>query len=218
MAVLDVLCYRGVRWMRIWVSEVLPRVPCPQPSSIVMPCRAFGSISQHPSFSLWLLPKHCVILSQAENYSFIFPSTFFLKVNGCLLLLFVFYSCFMADLFPKLQSSYSFPHRQMSWNPSSPGSRGLCHQLATGLLFLDSLLPIRSHLRSSSLLGKCAGNTVLAPVCLKCLYSTCTLGWWLKLVFLSEFWICLFIVCKFPVSCWQADHDLLWFACPVPAW
>ena len=102
MAVLDVLCYWGVRWMRIWVSEALPRVPCPQPSSIVMPSRVFGSISQHPSFSLWLLPKHCVILSQAKGYSFIFPSTFFLKVNGCLLLLFVFYSVFMADLFPKL--------------------------------------------------------------------------------------------------------------------
>ena len=37
MAVLDVLCYWGVRWMRIWASEALPRVPCPQPSSIVMP-------------------------------------------------------------------------------------------------------------------------------------------------------------------------------------
>lgn len=212
MAVLNVLCYLGVRWMRIWVSETLPRVRCPQPSSIVMPCAVFGSISQHPSlwlFSLWLLQKHCVILSQAEDYSFIFPSAFFLKVSGRLLLLFVFYSVLMMDLFPKLQSCSSFLHRQMSWSPSSPGSQGLCRQLATALLFLGSLLPIGSHLRLPSLLGKCTGNTVLGAVCLEYLYSTCTLGWLLKLVFLSEFWICLFIVCKFPVSYWQISRDLL---------
>lgn len=152
-----------------------------------MPCTVLGSISQHPSFSLWLLQKHCVILSQAEDYGFIFPSTFFLKVNGRQILLFAFYSVFMTDLFPKLPSCSSFLHRQMCWNPSSPGSQGLCHQLATGLLFLGSLLPIRSHLRLSSLLGKCTGNTVLAAVCLKYLYSTCTLRWLLKLVFLLEF-------------------------------
>lgn len=145
MAVLNVLCYLGVRWMRIWVSETLPRVRCPQPSSIVMPCAVFGSISQHPSlwlFSLWLLQKHCVILSQAEDYSFIFPSAFFLKVSGRLLLLFVFYSVLMMDLFPKLQSYSSFLHRQMSWSPSSPGSQGLCRQLATGLLFWAPCCPL----------------------------------------------------------------------------
>lgn len=98
MAVLNFLCYLGVRWMRIWVSETLPRVRCPQPSSIVMPRAVFGSISQHPSFSLWLLQKHCVILSQAEDYSFIFPSAFFSKlvvVSYCYLFftLFLWWIC-----------------------------------------------------------------------------------------------------------------------------
>ena len=31
MAVLNVLCYLGVRWIRIWVSEILPGFAAPSP-------------------------------------------------------------------------------------------------------------------------------------------------------------------------------------------
>ena len=133
------------------------------------------------------------MLSQAEGYSFIFPSTFFLKVNGCLLLLFVFYSVSMADLFPKLhlvllfltgrclgtllplghgECVTSWPQACFSWIPCCPSGHISGRQVSWA-----SVQGIQS-----------------LPLCVWSVYSTCTLGWLLKLVFLSEFWICLLSV------------------------